>query len=138
MRARGAPLRRVSPSSFSIAGRKNQPAIAIDDRDEHERADRRAEHPPRAVHVLAARSLADEDGRGHSEAEHEDISRNMTMLALDVAASAFSPRKRPTQIALMVPFSDWRIEETSVGSAKMSRVGDRPCVRSPPLRSAGH
>ena len=54
------------------------------------------------------------------------------MLALDVAASAPSPRKRPTQIALMVPFSDWRIEEASVGSAKASRVlADRPCVRSP-------
>ena len=44
------------------------------------------------------------------------------MLALDVAASAPSPRKRPTQIALIVPFSDWRIEEASVGSAKASRV----------------
>ena len=44
------------------------------------------------------------------------------MLALDVAASAPSPRKRPTQIALIVPFSDWRIEEASVGSANLSRV----------------
>ena len=44
------------------------------------------------------------------------------MLALDVAASAPSPRKRPTQIALTVPFSDWRIEEASVGSANSSRV----------------
>ena len=51
------------------------------------------------------------------------VSRNMTMLALDVAASASSPRKRPTQMALIVPFSDWRIEEASVGSAKASRVG---------------
>ena len=34
------------------------------------------------------------------------------ILALDVAASASSPRKRPTQIALIEPFSDWRIEET--------------------------
>jgi hypothetical protein len=30
----------------------------------------------------------------------------MTILALEVAASAFSPRKRPTQIALTVPFGD--------------------------------
>ena len=52
-----------------------------------------------------------------------EISRNMTILALDVAASAFSPRKRPTQIALTVPFSDWMIEEASVGSANLSRVG---------------
>ena len=34
------------------------------------------------------------------------VSRNITMLALDVAASAPSPRKRPTQMALTVPFSD--------------------------------
>ena len=54
------------------------------------------------------------------------------MLALDVAASAPSPRKRPTQMALMVPFSDWRIEEASVGSANASRVlAIGPCVRSP-------
>ena len=51
------------------------------------------------------------------------VSRNMMMLALDVAASASSPRKRPTQIALIEPFSDWRIEEPSVGKAKASRVG---------------
>ena len=55
------------------------------------------------------------------------------MLALDVAASAFSPRKRPTQIAFTVPFSDWRIEEMSVGSAKASKVlAIGPCVRSRP------
>jgi len=46
----------------------------------------------------------------------------MTRLALEVAASASSPRKRPTQIALTEPFSDWMIEETSVGMAKASRV----------------
>src|SRR5436305_15279627 len=60
------------------------------------------------------------------------VSRNMTMLALDVAASALSPRKRPTQMALIVPFSDWRIEDASVGSANASRVGPMlPWVRSP-------
>ena len=59
------------------------------------------------------------------------VSRNMTMLALDVAASAPSPRKRPTQMALTVPFSDWRIELASVGRAKASRVlAIGPCVRS--------
>ena len=59
------------------------------------------------------------------------ISRNMTRLALEVDASAFSPRKRPTQIALIEPFSDWMIEETSVGSAKASRVVPiGPMVRS--------
>ena len=54
------------------------------------------------------------------------------MLALEVAASAPSPRKRPTQMALMVPFSDWRIEEASVGSANLSSVEPMPpWVRSP-------
>src|SRR3954469_21433954 len=62
-----------------------------------------------------------------------EVSRNITMLALDVAASALSPRKRPTQIALTVPFSDWRIELASVGRAKASRVlAIGPCVRSRP------
>src|SRR5206468_13120130 len=60
------------------------------------------------------------------------VSRNITMLALEVAASAPSPRRRPTQIALMVPFSDWRIELASVGSAKASRVlAIGPSVRLP-------
>src|SRR5947209_13590535 len=66
------------------------------------------------------------------------VSRNITMLALEVAASAPSPRSRPTQIALIVPFSDWRIEEASVGSANASRVlAIGPCVRSPRPRGAG-
>src|SRR6478672_8174002 len=66
------------------------------------------------------------------------ISRNMVILALEVAASACSPRKRPTQIALIEPFSDWRIEEMSVGTAKASKalpIG--PCVRSMPPRAPG-
>jgi hypothetical protein len=46
----------------------------------------------------------------------------MTMFALDVAASAFSPMNRPTQMELIVPFSDWTMEEASVGSVKASRV----------------
>src|SRR5205085_12060099 len=42
------------------------------------------------------------------------------------------PMKRPTQMALIVPFSDWRIEEASVGSAKASRVlAIGPSVRLP-------
>src|SRR5436305_798593 len=60
------------------------------------------------------------------------VSRNITMLALDVAASAPSPRKRPTQMALIVPFSDWRIEDASVGRAKARRVlAIGPSVRLP-------
>ena len=51
------------------------------------------------------------------------IRRNMTRLPLVVAASASSPRKLPTQIALTEPFSDCSTEEPSVGSAKASRVG---------------
>ncbi len=64
-----------------------------------------------------------------------DIKRNMMKLALKVDASAFSPRKRPIQIEFTVPFSDWRIEEMSVGMAKTSRVlpiapwvRSRPCI----------
>ena len=44
------------------------------------------------------------------------------MLAFDVAARAPSPMKRPTQIELIVPLSDWRIELARVGSANLSRV----------------
>src|SRR5438445_1729249 len=66
------------------------------------------------------------------------VSRNITMLALDVAARAPSPRKRPTQIALIVPFSDWRIEEASVGRAKASRVfAIGPSVKLPRPRGPG-
>src|SRR5947209_12816803 len=66
------------------------------------------------------------------------VSRNITMLALEVAASAPSPRKRPTQIALIVPFSDCRIEEASVGSAKASKVlAIGPSVRLPRPRGPG-
>ena len=65
--------------------------------------------------------------------------RNMTRLALAVAVSAASPRKRPTQIELMDPFSDWSTEEPSVGSAKaisVAKIG--PVVRSrPPCGPAG-
>jgi hypothetical protein len=48
--------------------------------------------------------------------------RNITTLALAVAASARSPSRRPTQIALIDPLSDWRILPTSVGSENSSRV----------------
>src|SRR4051794_1998015 len=61
-----------------------------------------------------------------------EVNRNITMLALEVAANAPSPRKRPTQIALTVPFSDWRIDEASVGNAKASSVlAIGPSVRFP-------
>ncbi len=57
--------------------------------------------------------------------------RNMMMLAFDVAASAASPRKCPTQIVLIDPFSDWRMLLPSVGRAKASRVPViGPVVRS--------
>jgi hypothetical protein len=57
--------------------------------------------------------------------------RNMMMFAFEVAASAPSPRKRPTQIALIEPFSDWRMLEPSVGSAKARSVRPIcPVVRS--------
>ena len=54
------------------------------------------------------------------------------MFAFEVAASASSPMKRPTQIALTVPLSDWMIEQASVGSANARSVLPiGPCVRSP-------
>ena len=53
------------------------------------------------------------------------------MLAFEVAASALSPRKRPTQIELIEPFNDWRMFEASVGSANASNVDPiGPVVRS--------
>ena len=61
--------------------------------------------------------------------------RNMMILALLVAASASSPRKRPTQIVLIEPLSDCRTFDPSVGSANASSVGAMaPDVRSRPLR----
>lgn len=57
--------------------------------------------------------------------------RNMMRLALAVAASACAPRKRPTQIALIDPLSDWRILDTRVGMAKSSSADAiGACVRS--------
>ena len=53
------------------------------------------------------------------------------ILALAVAASACAPRKRPTQMALIEPFKDWRMLDASVGMAKSSSVDPiAPCVRS--------
>ena len=53
------------------------------------------------------------------------------MLAFEVAASAFSPRKRPTHTALIDPLSDCRIFDASVGSAKRSSAEPMgPVVRS--------
>ena len=54
------------------------------------------------------------------------------MLALAVAASAFSPSRRPTQIELIVPFSVCKRLPISIGTENLSRVGRiGPCVRSP-------
>ena len=46
------------------------------------------------------------------------ISRNMTVLAFDVAVSAASPRKRPTQIEFTEPFRDCRMLANRMGSEK--------------------
>jgi len=57
--------------------------------------------------------------------------RNMVMFALAVAASACAPRKRPTQMALIDPFSDWRMLDANVGMANSSNADAiGPCVRS--------
>src|SRR5690606_2207578 len=64
--------------------------------------------------------------------------RNMMMLALAVAARASSPIRRPTQIELIVPFSDCSMFEASVGTLNISKVRMiGPCVRSPLNGSAG-
>ena len=53
------------------------------------------------------------------------------VLALAVAATAPSPRKRPTQIVLIEPLSDCRMFDPSVGSANASSVLEiGPLVRS--------
>ena len=58
--------------------------------------------------------------------------RNITTLALAVAASALPPSIRPTQIALTVPFSDCSTLAISVGAQKRSSVPMiGPRVRSP-------
>jgi len=57
------------------------------------------------------------------------ISRNMTVLALEVAVSAASPRKRPTQMEFTEPFSDCRMLADRIGSAKRNRpTGIEPSV----------
>ena len=58
--------------------------------------------------------------------------RNITPLALVVAASAFSPSSRPTQIALIDPLSVWIILPISIGIEKaISVLKIGPWVRSP-------
>ncbi len=47
--------------------------------------------------------------------------RNIVMFALAVAASACAPRNRPTQIALIDPFSDWSTLDARVGMANNSK-----------------
>src|SRR5690606_16125818 len=76
--------------------------------------------------------------------------RNMMMLALTVAASASSPIRRPTQIELIVPLSDWSMLLSSIGTLNNSSVritgpsvrlpliaGGRDAIRSPSLCPAG-
>ncbi|SOY58763.1 hypothetical protein CBM2585_B10029 [Cupriavidus taiwanensis] len=48
--------------------------------------------------------------------------KNRMMLALEVAVSAASPRKRPTQTELMEAFSDCRMLLPSTGSENSSKV----------------
>ena len=61
----------------------------------------------------------------------KEISMNMTMLPFAVAASASSPKDRPTQMALIDPFSDCNIDDPSVGNANKSIVlAIDPWVRS--------
>ena len=50
----------------------------------------------------------------------EPIRKNMMVLALAVAVSALSPRKRPTQIALTEPLSDWAMLPARMGRANSS------------------
>ena len=61
-------------------------------------------------------------GEGALAATSNANIRNMTRFALEVAASAPSPRKRPTHTALIEPLSDWRMLPPSVGSANRTSV----------------
>ena len=49
------------------------------------------------------------------------ISRNITVLALEVAVSAASPRPRPTQIEFTEPLSDCSTFANRMGSANRNR-----------------
>ncbi len=67
----------------------------------------------------------------------EPIRKNMMLLALAAAVSAFSPRKRPTQTALTEPLSDWATLPPRIGNANSSRLRPMgPVVRSRPERCA--
>ena len=58
------------------------------------------------------------------------ISRNITVFALDVAVSAASPRKRPTQMEFTEALSDCRMFANRIGSAKRnSPTRIEPSVR---------
>ena len=123
--------------------RRREPA---GDRDQHgdqqEDADRGADDPPRPVDVLAAPNawpmrMVEAMPKPNTKA----ISRNMTMLALEVAASASSPRKRPTQIALIDAVQ--RLEDRARrASAARRRAGSwRSALRevaASAARSASH
>jgi hypothetical protein len=49
------------------------------------------------------------------------MSRNITLLAFEVAASAASPRKRPTQTEFTEALSDCRMLVKRIGSANLNR-----------------
>ena len=56
---------------------------------------------------------------------------NIKMLPFAVAASASSPKNRPTQTALIEPFNDCKADEPRVGKANSSMVlAIDPWVRS--------
>ena len=58
------------------------------------------------------------------------IRRNITWLALAVAVSAASPRKRPTHTEFTEAFSDCRMLANRIGSENLkSTAGIEPCVR---------
>ena len=61
------------------------------------------------------------------------INRNMTVLAFDVAVSAASPRKRPTQMEFTEPLRDCRMFANRIGSAKRSI----PPLIEPSVRERG-
>ncbi len=59
------------------------------------------------------------------------MSINIKMLPFAVAASASSPKNRPTQTALIEPFNDCSADDPSVGKANRSIVlAIDPSVRS--------
>ena len=50
------------------------------------------------------------------------ISRNITVLAFEVAVSAASPRKRPTQMEFTEPFRDCRTFANRIGQRELEQT----------------